>query len=178
MEICIILGGGIPVTSFSGNIDNLKTNGKWQVTNTATGTKPIVFGFLLEATVAGDYVCQKACSPIDGSSYIRTCIDRTGYTWSSWIRVDNFGCSTESELASLLGEGVFSTTSADTIFTPGLYRQTTTAGLPLNDAGYLLVLSLGSFRKQFFSSDNKINLYERVYKDDEWTLWKELQFVV
>ena len=97
-----MLGAAGPVTAFTGDVDSLKSNGKWQVYNSATGTKPISSGFLLEVHRAGDYVSQTAYSPGESVLWTRSCLDRTGQSWSAWCNCDNFGCNTLAELKAAL----------------------------------------------------------------------------
>ena len=47
---------------------------------------------------------QKAYSLTDSGIYTR---NYWGNTWTAWVREDSFNCATASDLASLLGEGLF-----------------------------------------------------------------------
>ena len=119
-NLASVLGEAGAVTAFTGDIDTLKSNGKWQVYNTATGTKPSSVGFLLEVHRAGDYVSQTAFEPLTTSLWVRCYLDRTGETWTPWCSCDNFGCNTPQDLASLLGaaglDGRLLTADANTIY--------------------------------------------------------------
>lgn len=115
-----------------------------------------------------------------GSMYYRM---KWAGTWQSWIRIDNFGCNTPSDLASLLGvpklvEGVISNDLGDSITALKYFVDNTLSDswsirlihVNANVHGVAIGMKLSSSYSSFivFSYNGDINL---VYKSSD--VWYE-----
>lgn len=87
----------------SGNLNDIATNSLYILYNGTYTNAPVsvVSGFLsTRARTDGTFIKQEYVGYASGEMYVR---EKWNGTWYEWHRVDNFGCNTPSELASLLG---------------------------------------------------------------------------
>ena len=89
----MILGAGVSGNVSSANLDNVKTNGNYTITGDG-------WGLLTVEAFNASYIKQIRYYAVDHKTEVRYC---TNGTWGNWCNMDAFGCSTASDLASLLG---------------------------------------------------------------------------
>ena len=118
-----------------------------------------------------------------GVTYERTFEGTTGV----WVRTDNFGCNTESELASLLGvwntySGAFYLRGADdswytqdlNTIVDGLHMcSPSQPNAPANNlTGLTMQLSRNSYKFQLYFATTEA-IYYRIYTN-AWQTWKSV----
>ena len=93
------------------NIDDIVKTGVYVLSNRATGTIPngetYIYSFVdVYSAPDNDAQMMQRFVGRTGHAYIRT---KDKNVWNSWIRCDNFGANTESDLASVVAHNIDST---------------------------------------------------------------------
>lgn len=154
-NLASVLGGAILI---NGSVNDIKTPGVYNIgsTNTDAPTQYCTLVVYKRANV----IVQVAYGAIYTEVYERIW-ESNQSVWKPWVRMDNFGCSTASELASLLGAYIVMVFDDEADFVTKSESNNAIGGL-INGVGF--VMSFKVFTNSFiqFKFFNNI-LYTRLH---------------
>lgn len=168
------------------NIDEGVNSGFWIGNGSTQGTLPTTAeGFVLLINGNSDYVGQIAIGAESNSVWHRSKLNRTGYDWSSWVRMYDETILNNStilgQLASALGVIKWFDDSYvsdyNDLTNNGLYyiKDDHSQNKPTATGWYYaIVIHVSVNITQIVIPDNRNAVYIRFYSNSSWTDWKEL----
>lgn len=123
------------------------------------------------------YITHIAIDALDGSTWVDVC--EYGI-WRGWKRLDNFGCNTAADLASLLGVAsmkALDNGDADNLTVPGFYQSTNWINTP-SGVNYGIIFmpnyADGYWKFQIFFSTSLALMYFRCGTSSGYSAWKQV----